>query len=275
LVGRRRAGERILNVYDFDCTIYDGDCTRDFYAYCLSNRWSLARFWPAQAWAFLLYALGLIDKTRCKERFFVFFRGLPDMDNFVYDFWRRRIGRIKHFYQVWQKPDDLIISASPDFLVRQACRRLGIANLIASEVDYRTGKFVGANCYGEEKVRRFIANYPRGEVDGFFSDSLSDTPMARLAKRSYLVRKNQVVPWLAAPAAPAPVGDRPAGGADTGGGGSGGSAPRRGGGAGDVGSGGSGQQGADGRDQDTKHYYGNQAEDLVQPEAQRPGGPAA
>jgi HAD superfamily phosphoserine phosphatase-like hydrolase len=184
-----------LNVYDFDNTIYDGDSTKDFYRYCLQNRWSLARYWPRQAWAFFLHGLGLIDRTQCKERFYVFMRGLPDMDNFVYDFWRRNIKKIKHFYKMWQRPDDLIISASPDFLLVEACRRLGVVYLIASRVDPKTGRYCGKNCGGEEKVRRFRAEYPHREIEGFYSDSLSDGPMAAIAQKSYLVAGEELLPW--------------------------------------------------------------------------------
>ncbi len=192
-----------MNVYDFDDTIYDGDSTKDFYWYCLQNRWSLARYWPRQAWALLLYRLGRIDKTQCKQRFYVFFQGLPDMENFVYDFWRRNIKKIKHFYKVWQRPDDLIISASPAFLLEEACRRLGVVNLIASPVDPQTGHYQGSNCYGEEKVRRFRADYPHKEIEGFYSDSLSDGPMAAIAKKSYLVAGETLLPWGSQPPAAA------------------------------------------------------------------------
>jgi len=186
-----------LNVYDFDNTIYDGDSTRDFYLYCLKNRWSLIRFWPGQALALLLLRWGFVDRTKGKESFYIFFRGLPDIDNFVYDFWRIHIHKIKHFYQVWHKPDDLIISASPAFLLEEACSRLGVVNLIASRVDPASGRYDGPNCFGEEKVRRFLAEYPSETIDSFYSDSLSDAPMAALAHRSYLVSGEQVLPWSA------------------------------------------------------------------------------
>ena len=32
-------------------------------------------------------------------------------------------------------------------------------------------------------------------IKTFYSDSLSDTPMARLAQQSYLVRKEEIRPW--------------------------------------------------------------------------------
>jgi len=184
-----------LNVYDFDHTIYDGDSTKDFYLYCLRHRWSLVRYWPRQALAVLKYYWEFTDKTRFKESVYVFFQGLPDMDNFVYDFWRTHIHKIKHFYQVWQRPDDLIISASPDFLLEEACRRLGVVNHIASRVDPATGRYRGLNCFGDEKVCRFQEEYPEAAIESFYSDSSADAPLAALAQKSYLVRGEQVFPW--------------------------------------------------------------------------------
>ena len=79
--------------------------------------------------------------------------------------------------------------------MRPAAERLGVW-LIATPMDKRTGKIEGRNCHDEEKVRRFRAEYPGAEVEEFFSDSLSDTPMARLAKRAFLVKRGGVLtPW--------------------------------------------------------------------------------
>ncbi len=45
-----------------------------------------------------------------------------------------------------RKEDDVIISASPEFLLRPICNRLGIRHLIASRVDARSGAYDGQNC---------------------------------------------------------------------------------------------------------------------------------
>ena len=74
--------------------------------------------------------------------------------------------------------------------------RLGI-ELIASPMDKHTAKMHGKNCFGEEKVRRFYEAHPGAVTEAFYSDSLSDAPMARIAQRAYLiVDKGQTpVPW--------------------------------------------------------------------------------
>ena len=64
-------------------------------------------------------------------------------------------------------------------------------------MDKRTGKMYGRNCHGEEKVRRFYAAHPGAVTEAFYSDSLSDTPMARIAQRAYLIidKGQTTVPW--------------------------------------------------------------------------------
>lgn len=184
-----------MNVYDFDETIYDGDSTRDFYFFCLKKYPRIALLWPYQLWSFLPFAAGFRKKTAFKERFYRFFRLVPDMEKAVEDFWESHFCNIKKWYLKVTRPDDVIISASPAFLLEIPCKKLGIPAPIASRVDIKTGTYTGENCYGEEKAPRFYEVYPEGNVDAFYSDSLSDTPMARLTKESYIVKGETLIPW--------------------------------------------------------------------------------
>lgn len=186
-----------MNGYDFDKTIYRGDSTRDFFFYCLSHHPSLLRFLPIQGWQALRWRVFHCQgKTAFKEQFYRFFTGIKDMDALLQSFWDSHIQNIKTWYLAQKKEDDLIISASPEFLLRPAMQRLGLKNLIASRVDCRTGQYTGKNCWGEEKVRRFHAELPDAEIENFYSDSLSDTPMARLAAaQCFIVADNTLIPW--------------------------------------------------------------------------------
>ncbi len=186
-----------MNAYDFDETIYDGDSTRDFYFYCLKKYPQVCLEWPAQLWHFLLFAVGVHSKTAFKERFYRFFRRVPDMEKAVQEFWDSHFCKIKAWYPEEKKPDDVIISASPAFLLEIPCQRLGVPAPIASRVDPKTGAYTGENCYGEEKPPRFFEVYPDGKIEAFFSDSLSDSPMAALAEKSYIVRGDTRMPWEA------------------------------------------------------------------------------
>ena len=80
-------------------------------------------------------------------------------------------------------------------IAKTTCAKLGIEHVLGSPVDKYTGRFSGPNCHGAEKVRRFHAAFPGGEIDEFYSDSYSDQPLADLAKRAFLVRGDAVLAW--------------------------------------------------------------------------------
>lgn len=183
-----------MNVYDFDGTIYDGDSTVDFYIYALKNQPLLLRYVPKQVVGFVLYAMRRIKKTRLKEYFFSFLNGI-DTEKLVEEFWNENEHKIYNWYKTQQHPDDIIISASPEFLLEPICKRIRIRYLIGSKVDTVSGHFSGENCYGQEKVRRLESAYNGRSIDKFYSDSASDSPLADIAKEAFYVKKGKVTKW--------------------------------------------------------------------------------
>ena len=183
-----------MNVYDFDNTILRGDSTARFFAWCLVRA---PRMWldaPGQIWNAALFLLKKREKQAFKERMLSFLTRV-DVDRQLERFWEKNLSRVKPFYRERHRADDVVISASPEFLIRPACAALGIERVLGSPVDKHTGRFSGPNCHGVEKVKRFRAAFPGGEIDEFFSDSYSDQPLAGLAKRAFLVRGNALLPW--------------------------------------------------------------------------------
>lgn len=183
-----------MNVYDFDGTIYAGDSTVDFYRFVLMRRPGLLRFLPGQVGGMLLFLAGRKSRMQMKECFFRFLLKI-DGEAMAEEFWQSYSSRIYPWYLSRMQSEDVIISASPEFLLRPICRKLGIGGLIASPVDVRTGHFLGKNCRGEEKVRRFCLAYGDEPIAAFYSDSASDLPMARLAESAFLVRSGVPRPW--------------------------------------------------------------------------------
>lgn len=184
-----------MNAYDFDNTIYAGDSTVDFYLYCVKRYPRVAVYSLRLAWPALMFLTGRMSKTRFKQRFFGFLAYLPDVDRAVEDFWEKHMARIKPFYLERRRADDVIISASPEFLLRPALNKLNVSGLIASRVDRRTGVYEGLNCDGEEKARRLDRELPDARIEDFYSDSRSDAPLARRARRAYMVRAERIEPW--------------------------------------------------------------------------------
>lgn len=184
-----------MNAYDFDNTILRGDSSVRFFAFCLRR---YPRMWadvPAQAVNGLLFLLRLKPKQAFKQRMFGFLRRIDDPAGAVRAFWEENLSRVKPWYLEARRPDDVVVSASPEFLIRPACERLGVKRVLASPVDLRTGRFSGPNCHGAEKVRRFREAFPRDRVEAFYSDSRSDDPMAALADHAWLVKGDKLLPW--------------------------------------------------------------------------------
>lgn len=118
-----------------------------------------------------------------------------DIEKDLPDFWEAHSSKIKPFYLQQKKPDDVIISASPEFLLEPICSELGVGCMMASKVDPKTGKYTGINCHGKEKVRRFREKYGNADIDCFYSDAYCDTPLALIASNSYMVKGDKVNEW--------------------------------------------------------------------------------
>ena len=188
-----------MNTYDFDNTIFRGDSTVRFWLYCLRTRPRTLTALPRTVWHGLRFLLKREEKTAFKQVFYSFLAYLPDREQALAEFWRKNLPRIKAWYRETAAPDDVVISASPEFLLRPACEALGIGTLLASRVDPDSGEYTGTNCHGEEKVRRFREVFGDAVPERFFSDSMNDAPMAAIAGESWLVKGDRLTPWPGGP----------------------------------------------------------------------------
>ena len=85
----------MINVYDFDKTIYDGDSSVDFYLFCLRKKPSIILLLPIMLFTYILYILGLKDKKCLKECFFSFLRKIDNIDEYIEEFWKKNTKKIK------------------------------------------------------------------------------------------------------------------------------------------------------------------------------------
>lgn len=185
-----------MNIYDFDKTIYDGDSTQDFFMFCVRRRPALLLKTVKVLPQAVEYCVKGGDNTKMKEKFLGFLSEYDDIDREIELFWALHEKNIKKFYLENKKADDIIISASPEFLLEPMCKKLGVT-LIGTLADKKTGKITGLNCRREEKVKR-LCEYMNGtlpKIERFYSDSLSDTPLARLAEKAYMVKGEKITDW--------------------------------------------------------------------------------
>lgn len=182
----RLCGLEIMNVFDFDGTLYDGDSTLDFWRYALSKHPACIRSLPGQVLGFVLHAVGAIDKNAFKARFYSFLKYVPETKMLVEAFWDEKQGRISETMLKLSSEGDLVVSASPSFLIEPICNRLGLYS-IASEVSPFTGELLGPNCSGPEKCRRIMDESFEVPFENGYTDSVSDGPMMSMSTRPWMV----------------------------------------------------------------------------------------
>lgn len=185
-----------MNVYDFDKTLFPSDSPVKFWSYCKKKYPKIWNHFPGGLTKMILYKFKMFTWTEVMEKVFEFMKYLPDPLAEVEAFWDENEHKIYSWYKEIQKEDDVIVTATPRFLIEPIAKRLGIKHLVATELDLKTYKVNGVDCTGIEKVRRFNEAYPNMQIDNFYSDSYSDTPLAQIAKNAFMVKKGgKIVEW--------------------------------------------------------------------------------
>ena len=180
-----------MNIYDFDNTIFDGDSSFKFFKYSLKRHSFLVlKSLIKSLKDCLKYIFGKSDLGNIKSTIFSFVKDIDNLDEYIDLFIIKNMSNIKKFYLDNQKDNDVIISASFEFIIKPFCEKLGIKNVIATKYDIHKGKIIGKNCKGKEKIVRFSEYYNKEDVECAYSDSLSDLPMFEIAKQAYLVEGN-------------------------------------------------------------------------------------
>jgi phosphoserine phosphatase len=195
-----------MNVYDFDDTIYKGQSWIDFYLYCQSRSTNYALVWLR---AFKLFFFGMIKyrlgftKFNIDNRLCNLIRLLPNLDELVDEFWDKNMDKIESWYMERYKNNetinDVIISVSPDFLLKNICKRLNVGTLICTNVDLNSGSLIGTNleknkaigvfCADDEKTRRFKKMFPNEKIESFYTDSYHDQTLIDISKHAYIKDK--------------------------------------------------------------------------------------
>ena len=176
---------RTVDIYDFDKTLVPFDSGSLFWIYCLIHYPWIIICGPYQFVAGLLWLLGFVDLTWVKGPFFSFIKLIP-LEKAVKNFWDKYDKKVFD----WAKKENrtrftVVISASPDFLMKEIGKRLSFDDLICTVHDER-GKVIGRNCHDREKVRLFREKYPDAEVIDVFSDSINnDKFIFSLGKNCY------------------------------------------------------------------------------------------
>ena len=185
-----------MNVYDFDGTIYPTDCLIGFCIFCMNRHPKMwFTFAPKMIKVLIQSKMGIIPEYLMHRRLMQFLTLVEDFDEQIESYWNKNEKRIAPWYLSQKKDDDLIISASPTCIIEPIAKRLGV-RFVATEFDRQYGVFTNNLMYAKEKARYIIdQGFPK--IDNFYSDSLSDTPIALLAEKAHFVsrRATRITDW--------------------------------------------------------------------------------
>lgn len=186
----------LIDVYDFDGTIYDGDSTVDFVRFCLARHPGGLLALPRVSYA----ALGVVTKrhglTQFKSALFGEMARRFSLAEEARAFWDRQQTRDKLGAWFWETPHDVpivIASASPEFELRYAADILGVGTLIGTRCEDGTGRLIGKNCKGEEKLRRICEAVGPFTLRAMYTDDAkADGPLLACAQEGYIVTHGKV-----------------------------------------------------------------------------------
>ena len=106
----------------------------------------------------------------------------------ISSFWETHANKLNRRLLVLIEPEDVIMTASPSFLLDGIRSRLNTDQIICTEVDVDEKKITWFN-FGENKTVRFRDLYGDRKIDEFYTDSYNDRALMKLARRVYIVKK--------------------------------------------------------------------------------------
>lgn len=181
------------DVYDFDGTIYDGDSGVDLFLFCLKKYPKIIRRLPKMLGKAICYLLKLCTMEELKSVVFAFLQDIPDVDVMIEEFWQNHEKKLKSFWvNKKNHKKDIIISASGTFWLEPIAKKYKVCDLMATDIDKKTGQVNGKNCHGIQKVNNFYQKYPKAIVNKMYTDSINDLPLIDEAREGILVKKDKL-----------------------------------------------------------------------------------
>ncbi len=184
-----------MNVYDWDKTVFDGDAEDYFFAYIFRD--------GKYPWHHLVYDVmewmcghKIIGKTAARTAMYRVLKKIDDIDATLEAYWDEHEKYVLGWYRKAMRPDDVIATGTPRFLMEPMLKRLGLSGLVATDMNPKTGDIDGLFLGADLKVGAFYKQYPDGVIDKFYSDTYSDHFLADIAKEAYVLHDGyQMTEW--------------------------------------------------------------------------------
>ncbi|WP_291572625.1 HAD-IB family hydrolase [Clostridium sp. UBA4548] len=195
-----------LAIFDIDFTLTKKETSIELYKYMLKKDPKLIKHLPKHLITLLLYGMKFYDEKKSKEAFLRFLDGVEEKEvqRIVKDFYREKLSTIiyedaikmikklkNEGYKIY------LISASGEFYLNELYNIKEVDKIIGTRFKVENGVFKslmeGANCKGEEKIKRLMEELKKDNVEVdfkssyMFSDSLADLPLLNLVGKGYLI----------------------------------------------------------------------------------------
>jgi len=208
---RREGSGEALAVFDLDGTLIKTD---SFLPYLFTYARRGRRLWPIVVMPIYLalYACRFLSDRDAKERLIEVFFGNEPLEKisahsqwFCSNWVQRRlradtVTKLREHQAAGHRV--VLVSASPDLFVPQIGRYLGINETICTQIlfenGYCSGKFVGPNCKGDNKVillTAYLGVETAPDQSYAYGDSRSDFPLLSWVRHGNLVRRNGIMPF--------------------------------------------------------------------------------
>ncbi len=185
-----------MRVFDFDNTIYKGESAVDFFLFYLKKYpFQVVKYVPPFVSGVAKYKCGKLGIEDVMREYGAIFREccmkFGNIPEAIKEFWDLHERKIKPFYREIQRDEDVILSASPEIVLNEICSRIGIKNIIGSELDIEMGE-IHSMCYKENKIKRFREIFGDIKIDEFYTDSYNDKPFMDISDTVYFVKGSKI-----------------------------------------------------------------------------------
>lgn len=199
-------------IFDVDLTLTSKDTFIEFYKFLCKQDKRFLIYFRKVVKSGLMYKLKVYDEVKSKEQYLRFLKGVSyeRVDSLSEKFFNEYILKKIMFKDAIIEIEKckalgyktILISASPEFYLKNFKNIYSIDYVLGTKYEVKdgvyTGKMVGKNNKGEEKVLRFKEFLNQNnfyDVDfkkcRMYSDSLSDTPLFNLVGDRFLINSRK------------------------------------------------------------------------------------
>ncbi|MGN1208364.1 MAG: UbiA family prenyltransferase [Christensenellales bacterium] len=180
------------NLYDFDKTIFKKDSSFIFYFYLLSRKPWLFFHLIGLCFMKILNVFKIISIEKFKEYTFSIFKHFKNKEQVLQAFVQKNKNKFAKFYCEQKNVDDVICTASPEFLVKALMQTINKdAIVVGSKISFETLKYADGekNCKGANKIEMLKKHFKQQQIScqNAYSDSLSDIYMFDIAQNGFLI----------------------------------------------------------------------------------------